>query len=176
MQTVRILAGFLFYLTRIIGVLYLVTCVYTAIVLSLVTATDLPNLPIRMYDNRFEILYPFTETPFLLGEWTRYFIIMMLGLLLVYGLFFWLLSNVFNSFRKTRLFTPKAVKRLRLFYVFNFVLPIAMLLFSIFTNNQDVQNILTIGMLHIILGVFAFFMAAILRQGLVLQEEQDLTL
>jgi hypothetical protein len=55
----------------------------------------------------------------------------------------------------------------------NVIVPVViMLLLLIF--KQEVEDIVRITFLHLIIGVFAFFMAAIFKQGLVLQEEQDL--
>jgi hypothetical protein len=41
--------------------------------------------------------------------------------------------------------------------------------------GSELVDIVRIIMLHLVIGVFAFFMAAIFRHGVVLQEEQDLT-
>jgi hypothetical protein len=101
-------------------------------------------------------------------------IIAMLTFLL-YGLFFWLLSDIFKTFRQPKLFTPSGVNRLKRFYVGNLTIPILMLL-VLAVSGDEVANLVSVTFLHMILGVFAFFMAAIFQQGLLLQEEQDLTL
>jgi hypothetical protein len=41
--------------------------------------------------------------------------------------------------------------------------------------RAELFDMIRIGVLHLVIGVFAFFMAAIFKQGLLLQEEQDLT-
>ena len=41
--------------------------------------------------------------------------------------------------------------------------------------GHEIIDILRITLLHLVIGVFAYFMAAIFKQGVHLQEEQDLT-
>jgi hypothetical protein len=84
-----------------------------------------------------------------------------------------LLSGVFHAFKQDRLFTKNGLLQLSRFYMVNVIVPVViMLLLLIF--KQEVEDIVRITFLHLIIGVFAFFMAAIFKQGLVLQEEQDL--
>jgi hypothetical protein len=40
----------------------------------------------------------------------------------------------------------------------------------------EIRDTVMLMFLHAVIGVFAFFMAAIFKHGLLLQEEQDLTL
>ena len=56
----------------------------------------------------------------------------------------------------------------------NLIVPFVFLaLIAVF--GEEMIDIVRIILLHLVIGVFAFFMAAIFKQGLVLQEEQDLT-
>ena len=91
-----------------------------------------------------------------------------------YGLFLWLLSGVFHAFKQTKIFTRKGVLQLSRFYMINLIVPFVFLaLIAVF--GEEMIDIVRIILLHLVIGVFAFFMAAIFKQGLVLQEEQDLT-
>jgi hypothetical protein len=174
MKSVRMVANILYYLTRVAAVLYLLTAAYTLVVVVLWAMGA--NAPINVHDNRFEIYYPFTKAPFLLGDNTNAYMTMMVCIISFYGVFLWLLSNVFNAFRQTKLFTPKGVMRLSRFYITNLTIPIISLIAALLFYHEAVSDILMITFLHGIIGIFAFFMAAIFKQGLVLQEEQDLTL
>ncbi|WP_337044987.1 DUF2975 domain-containing protein [Emticicia sp. 17c] len=91
----------------------------------------------------------------------------------LYGLFFLLSSNVFKVFFQPKLFSQWGVRQLQLFYVANLCLPaLTIMLASIFSLVDDIAIILIV--LHFILGVFAYFLSAIFKQGLKLQNEQDL--
>lgn len=174
MKSVRIVANILYYLTRVAAIIYVVTAVYMLIVLLL--SVSGAAAPINVEDDRFEIYYPFTTRPFLLGDYTGPFLVTMILLISFYALFLWLLSNVFKTFRQARLFTQASVKRLSRFYVTNFTLPALSLIAAILFYQEAAGDIAMITFLHIVIGIFAFFMAAIFKQGLLLQEEQDLTL
>jgi len=169
MNIVRVVSALLFYVFRILAIAYLITSVYAAVALLPVT-----GLSSRVQaDTRFEIYYPLTQIPFLLGENTAAFITEMLLGIGLYGLFFWLLSNVFSTFRQTKLFTEKGIQHLTWFYRLNFLVPSGvLLLLSVLSTVEQVMIMLVV--LHGLLGVFAFFMAAIFRQGVHLQNEQDL--
>src|SRR5215216_2212791 len=121
MRSVRIVANILYYLTRVAAIIYVVTAVYTLVVVLL--SVSGAAAPINVENGGFEIYYPFTTTPFLLGDYNNSFLTMMILLISFYGLFLWLLSNVFNTFRQTKLFTPAGVRRLSRFYVTNLIVP-----------------------------------------------------
>ena len=174
MKSVRIVANILFYLTRVAAVLYLITAVYSLLVIVLHAAGA--NAPMVAEEGRFEIYYPFTTAPFLLGDYNNAYLSMMILVISFYGVFLWLLSNVFNAFRQPRLFTPKGVMRLSRFYITNLTVPVACLIAALLFYREAVSDVMMLTFLHLIIGIFAFFMAAIFRQGLALQEEQDLTL
>lgn len=177
MKTVRFVATILFYLTRILASLYLISFVYSAVVLFLSFQSDVTWNPIVMTaDNGFEILYPFTDAPFLLGEYTKLFILEMLLGIGLYGVFLWLLSDVFLAFRQPKLFTSDSVKKLSRFYIVNLTIPgIVFLILSLFSDfSEERSDMVMLTVLHFIIGIFIFFMASIFKQGVELQNEQDL--
>jgi hypothetical protein len=176
MKSVRLLAGILYYLSRILSVIALSITVYATVVVLLYEMDSSLTLPIRVLGNgSFQLFLPFTKTTFLLGDYTASYLVSYLMIMAFYGLFLWLLADVFHAFKQPRLFTPSGVKRLSRFYLTNIIVPfVFILLLTIFGN--ELQDIVRITLLHLVIGVFAYFMAAIFKQGLVLQEEQDLTL
>ena len=177
MKTVRSIASLLFILTRAFAIGYLLTGVYVSGVLLFRADSTGSSGWFRVLDNgSFQILYPFTEAPFLLGDNTTAFLTMMLSVIFFYGFFMWLLSSVFNTFRRKKLFTAPGVSRLSKFYLLNLIVPVVAVLIVAVLYNEILGDILMLTFLHLIIGIFAYFMAAIFRQGLLLQEEQDLTL
>jgi len=127
-------------------------------------------------DGGFIIFYPFTHKTFLLGDYNSSYLTMMIVLLSFYSLFLWLLCRVFYAFKQQKLFTHASVIKLSRFYITNLVLPPLCLMIAILFYREMAGDFLVICLLHLVIGVFAFFMAAIFKQGLILQEEQDLTL
>jgi hypothetical protein len=174
MKTVKVIAKALFYITRLVAFLYFIVTAYALLIVLFSLLTSADNLPITVFDNKnFTIYYPFSEKAFLLGEYSSSYLVPTLLTIIFYGLFLWLLSGVFHAFKQDRLFTKNGLLQLSRFYMVNVIVPVViMLLLLIF--KQEVEDIVRITFLHLIIGVFAFFMAAIFKQGLVLQEEQDL--
>ncbi|MCX2479388.1 hypothetical protein OQY15_09830 [Pedobacter sp. MC2016-15] len=170
MKTVRIISTILEITTRILAAGYFFSFLLSVTAFSTGWSLNLIN------DNRrFEICYPFTQTPYLLGEYNDGYILIFVLLLGLYSLFFFLVGNVFAVFSKPKLFTAYGVRQLRLFYLGNLVLPLASaILVSIFYDMESPAEILIT--LHIILGVFSYFMAAIFKEGYQLQTENDLIL
>lgn len=176
MNAVRSIAGILHYLSRIISIIVLFVALYATVVILLHLNNPSSKLPFRVLDNgSFQLFFPFTKSPFLLGDYTTSFLVSNLLIITFYGLFLWLLADVFHAFKQPRLFTPSGVLRLSRFYITNLIVPfVFILLLSVFGN--ELLDMVRITLLHLVIGVFAYFMAAIFKQGLVLQEEQDLTL
>jgi len=169
MKSVRIFSKVLFYLARTLAFIYLAIFVYASISSFAHTA----SFQVVEHNTRFEIYYPFTDTPFLLGYNTMGYINTMLMVFGLYALFFYLLSNVFLTFSQAKLFTKKGLQHLKHFYLSNFFLPImALLIASIISEVEGAAEALVA--LHLLLGIFAYFIAAIFQQGLKLQHEQDL--
>ena len=93
--------------------------------------------------------------------------------LTLYGFFFWLVSNLFSVFSKPKLFTVLNLQQLKRFYLFNWLVPFpAIIISSFFVETESALWLLAV--VHGILGVFAWMVAAIFKQGLQLQNEQDL--
>ena len=176
MKTVRLTASILYYLSRTGALLYALTAGYATMIVLFLTASPPPDwLPIKIADDQFVILFPFTDAPFLLGDYTREFLSIMLLVTWGYAIFLLLLSEVFNTFKQQRLFTTGSVSRLSIFYITNLTVPFIILIVFLIIG-LEVRDLVVITFLHAVIGVFAFFMAAIFKQGLLLQEEQDLTL
>ncbi|WP_417444187.1 DUF2975 domain-containing protein [Joostella sp.] len=167
MQRSIIISKVLYYISRVLGGIYLITGLYG--LFSWVTNTHLLTK-----NQQTIITYPFTEESFLiLDSNTTYLIFSFLIPVLAYGLFFWLLSNVFKVFYQDKLFTAENIAHLRRFYLVNIFLPTALTIFTSFFTQIDRELSLII-VLHLVLGVFVFFMSEIFNQGLNLQNEQDL--
>ena len=169
MKLTRIIATIGLFLSRIISIIYFASglLLMSSIIFKLPTLKHLPG-------NDFIILYPFTSQTFLLGsEFSGRYISEMVLIILFYGSFFLLLSNVFKTFRQKKLFTAQGVKNLKLFYIINlFVCPVLFTILSIYSIEDYPYFAIIIG--HVILGVLVFFIAAIFEQGLNLQHDQDL--
>ncbi|MDX6188655.1 DUF2975 domain-containing protein [Flavobacterium sp. Fl-318] len=169
MKTTHLVSKILFYITRFLAVLYFALAAYSA--LALTTGWF---LNFREGGKYFQICYPFTNHPLMLGDYnTPYIIFEFLSPLSLYGLFFLLISNVFKVFFQPKLFTQNGITHLRQFYLANLFIPgIVILLSSIFVSLDNEVAIFIV--LHFMLGIFAYFLAAIFKQGLSLQNEQDL--
>ncbi len=174
MAQVRILARILFYLARAVSILSILIAVYALLVLGISAVWPGANMPIaRSAENNFVIFYPFTKIPFLLGEYNISYLATTFLALTFYILFLWMLSDVFHAFKQERIFSRKGVLQLTRFYLVNLMGPLLIMLVLV-AFRQEIQDIIRITFLHLIIGVFAFFMSAIFKQGVILQEEQDL--
>ncbi|MDB5231237.1 MAG: hypothetical protein JWN76_2042, partial [Chitinophagaceae bacterium] len=126
------------------------------------------------------IMYPFSEKPFLLGDNTVGYIATAISAFLLYAIFCWLLAMVFKTFLLKKLFTPENAAVLRRFYLFNFILPVLLLAINLLANKSfarySLSDFIMIIFLHWVIGIFAFFMATIFKQGVRLQNEQDFTI
>lgn len=170
MKRVKFIAAILYYITRVIAISYLLATGYSLV--SLLTRWSYGTKDNGKY---FSIYYPFTQSPFLNGENTwAYKIFNFLLPIGFYGIFFLLVSNVFLIFKQPKLFTVYGIKQLRYFYLVNiFVPPLTIVSASIFAGNIE-ESLEWVAVIHFFLGVFAYFLAAIFKQGLHLQNEQDL--
>jgi len=169
MKSVKIIASFLDKIVKIVAIGYLVTAFYT--LLNCVFKGPFFEI---LEHNRFAINFPFSQTHFLLGsEYTFEYVAEMVIGIGLYGFFFWVLSNVFKTFKQERLFTPKGLKYLKQFYIFNLILYPVFALIWAFVSKEDFPFFAMI-IAHTIMGIFIYFMAAIFEQGVNLQGEQDL--
>jgi hypothetical protein len=174
MKPARIVANILFYVSRFFSVLFLIITLYALAILLLSAISDSSWIPIEIESTHFKIFFPFTRTTFLLGDYTAAYLITNLFTIAFYALFLWLLSGVFHAFRQQKLFTKRGVTRLSQFYMTNLAAPVVFVALLLFWREES-SDIARIILLHLVIGIFAFFMAAIFKQGLLLQEEQDLT-
>lgn len=169
MQTVKFISRILYYASCLMSVVFFWMAFNS--IISLSTGSWLKLSEDKKY---FKVCFLFTQKTYLGGVYNMPYILFDFLLpMLLYGLFFLLLRNVFKQFYQRRIFTQKGVTHLTRFYNGNFIVPsIAVLLSTVFSEVDEAVWIL-IGF-HFILGVFAFFLAAIFKQGLYLQNEQDL--
>ena len=170
MTHVKITAKVLFYLSRIMTLIYLTVFLYALISLEIFPGS------VSTHDagRQFIIHFPSTRIPFLLGFYNPVYIwIEFLPIFILYALFFLLLSYVFNVFTQDRLFTYKGYQYLRLFYLANMIIPLMMLILTELFSEANFDAWAIVG-LYMLLSVFIFFMSAIFKQALVIQDEQDL--
>jgi len=168
MKQTKIVAKTFYIISRVLAICYFATTLYSAFCILTGIGTGLVK------ENRLHIFYPFTSKTFLIAENIPHYIIFSFFLPLgLYSIFFWLVSNVFRAFLKPTLFTSQNVVHLKRFYGFNLIVPIlATVIGSFFVLIEDF--ILALVVVHFILGVFTYFLAAIFNQGIGLQNEQDL--
>lgn len=169
MNKVKIISRLLFYITRLLALVYFAMALHS--IIALVTKW---SLHFKDGEKYFQVSFPFSNTVYLVGDYNLPYIIFdFLMVLIFYGLFFLLVSNVFKVFFQPRLFTEYSIKHLKIFYLANLIIPVlAVLAAAIFTQVDKEVTVLIL--LHFILGIFAYFLAAIFKQGLNLQKEQDL--
>ena len=169
MGRTKIVARFFSIISHILAVGYLATVIYSAVCLSSKWSTT------PYGDGKFlHINFPFSQTPFLnVDNNANYIFFSFLLPLTLYGFFFWLVSNLFSVFSKPKLFTVLNLQQLKRFYLFNWLVPFpAIIISSFFVETESALWLLAV--VHGILGVFAWMVAAIFKQGLQLQNEQDL--
>ncbi len=169
MNNVKLISRILFYLTRFLGIFYFSTAAY-----SMISLTTGWSLHFREDKKYFQVRFPFSETAFLNGDYNLIYIVFEFLLpLALYGLFFYWLSNVFRVFFQPKLFTASSIKHLKRFYLGNFLIPGVMVILVGLLTQMDKEAVIVV-VLHAIIGVFAYYLAAIFKQGLNLQNEQDL--
>ena len=174
MTTARYIANILFHISRVAAILLSSVVIYALIVILLSLYSHASWLPMEVTGNRFQIFYPFTKKTFLLGDYTASYLVTNFVTIAFYGLFLWFLSRVFHAFRLKKLFTTRSVNWLSRFYMTNLIAPFLFLIVLAIWPEES-SDMIRIIFLHLVIGIFAFFMAAIFKQGLLLQEEQDLT-
>ena len=169
MNSVKIISRGLYFICLLLASVYLLS-----VLVSLVAFVTGWGYEAINNGSRFAIKYPFTRTNFLLGESAvSYKLFNFLAPITFFGLFFLSLSKVFNHFTKDKLFTQDGVVKMRQFYLLNLIVPgVLLLLQTIFGKMEEGFDVLTVVLF--ILGIFAFFLAAIFKQGVKLQNDQDL--
>ncbi|MFY7816426.1 MAG: DUF2975 domain-containing protein [Chryseobacterium taeanense] len=169
MNQSKSISKILYYLCILFSAGYLLTFIYSGVCLL----TGFAVTPYKE-DLYLHINYPFTEQPFLNIENNYpYILFSFLLVLLTYGIFFWLSAKVFNVFFQKKLFTEENILRLKRFYIYNIFFPLPIVIIS--SLFVEVESIIWgLVFIHFMLGIFCFFLANIFKQGLHLQNEQDL--
>ena len=163
------LSYYLFYLTRMASLSILLLIGFFLI--SLLTHNY------QMINGQFQMAIPFLPETFIKGFY-RLNILVTITLVMVFIMvFFYLLSNIFKTFKAPKLFTGKAIKQLNYFGLLNLVAaPLLFLIIDfLIMEKQQIGNILNY-LLTFILGIFLLFIAAIFKQGHQVQNENDLTI
>jgi len=169
MNQTKIISQILYYICFVLAIGYLLTAVYS--ILCLITGFSITPYKENVY---FHINYPFTEKPFLNIENNYSYILFSFLLVLIsYGIFFWLSAKVFKVFFQSKLFTKENIIHLKRFYVYNIFFPLPIVVIANFF--VEVESIIWgLVFIHLMLGIFCLFLANIFKQGLHLQNEQDL--
>ncbi|UZT97894.1 DUF2975 domain-containing protein [Chryseobacterium fluminis] len=159
----------LFYLCTLLSAGYLTTFLYSVFCLL----TGFAVIPYKK-DHYLHINYPLTGKPFLNIENNfPYIILSFLLVLLTYGIFFWLSAKVFRVFFQSKLFTEGNIIHLKRFYIYNIFFPLPLVIIATFFVEVE-SFIWGLVFIHFMLGIFCYFLANIFKQGLHLQNEQDL--
>ncbi|SMO90970.1 Protein of unknown function [Chryseobacterium rhizoplanae] len=169
MNQTKIISKILFYICSVLSAGYLITFVYSLFCL-------ISGFAVTSYkEGKFlHINYPFTEQPFLNIENNySYMIFSFLSVLITYGIFFWLSARVFKVFFQQKLFTQENIIQLKKFYLYNIFIPLPMVIIANFFVEVE-SMIWGLVFIHFMLGIFCLFLANIFKQGLHLQNEQDL--
>ncbi|WP_449398959.1 DUF2975 domain-containing protein [Chryseobacterium wanjuense] len=169
MNQTKIISKTLYCICFILAAGYLLTFLYSLFCLA-------TGFGVTSYkENQFlHINYPFTEQPFLNIENNYPYIIFSFLLVLIsYGIFFWFSAKVFKVFFQPKLFIQENIKQLKRFYLYNIFVPLPIVIIASFF--VEVESIIWgLVFIHFMLGIFCLFLANIFKQGLHLQNEQDL--
>ena len=159
-------------------------CNLCVIALSLVFIFILISLVFKNYTlsgaNEFSMEIPLTNS-FIKSNYTEitlsFFMTSMILFLLYYGVFFYLLRSIFKAFRSEKIiFTKKTLGFIRKFALLNIFLPPMGILAAYFIKNEIDFEIIMQGGLLVLLGIFCLFVVAVFNEGILLQEETDLTI
>jgi hypothetical protein len=165
----KTIGKFLSVLSRILGIITMCLVIYS--LFCLVTGL---NTSLYGEGKYLHINYPFTDRPLMNIDYNASYIVFSFLLpLSLYAIFFWLLGSLFIVFAKTKLFTHDNLRKLKQFYVFNGFAPILSLIIGLLFVEIEI-GIWLLLLLHLVLAIFSWFIAQIFKQGLQLQNEQDL--
>ncbi|WP_106916565.1 DUF2975 domain-containing protein [Chryseobacterium aurantiacum] len=169
MNQTKVISKILFYICSLLSAGYLIMVLYSLVCLI----TGFAITPYK--EGRFlHINFPFTEQPFLNIENNYPYILFSFLLVLIsYGIFFWLSAKVFRVFFQSTLFNRENILQLKKFYLYNIFIPLPLVIIASFF--VEVESIVWgLVFIHFMLGIFCLFLANIFKQGLHLQNEQDL--
>ncbi|WP_024768315.1 DUF2975 domain-containing protein [Aquimarina macrocephali] len=162
------LSTLLFYVTRVTAIGYGVFLLFIAF--AMVT-----NSFLNISGNNFQIKIPYTDSV-IKGVYEINTFASIIVFFFFYASFFYVLSLVFETFKAETLFSKNAIKHLTYFTIINLFFPVLYGSIQLLIFQGGNFNDLYAVFLHIILGVFALFIATIFRQGVQLQEENELTI
>ncbi|MEG0926232.1 DUF2975 domain-containing protein [Chryseobacterium sp.] len=169
MNQTKVISKILFYICSLLSAGYLIMVLYSLVCLI----TGFAITPYK--EGQFlHINFPFTEQPFLNIENNYPYILFSFLLVLIsYGIFFWLSAKVFRVFFQSTLFNRENILQLKKFYLYNIFIPLPLVIIASFF--VEVESIVWgLVFIHFMLGIFCLFLANIFKQGLHLQNEQDL--
>lgn len=162
------LSFYLFYITRIFSIVIGVLLLF--IIFSFVTGNY------NLNEGRFAINISFLEVA-IKGFYKFNIIATISTTLLLYTVFFYLLSLIFKTFKAKILFTEIAIKRLNIFALFNLVgTPFFFVIIHFVIMKHKTFRDLPTYILHLLLGIFILFIVAIFKRGYKVQSENDLTI
>jgi hypothetical protein len=169
MNQTKIISRVLYYLCLVLAAGYILTALYSVFCL----VTGFATTPYK--ENTYlHINLPFTGQPFLNIENNYpYILFSFMTVLIIYGIFFWLSAKVFKVFFQTKLFTEKNIVHLKRFYIYSIFFPLPIVIIASFFVEVE-SMIWGLVFIHFMLGIFCLFLANIFKQGLHLQNEQDL--
>ncbi len=169
MKQTKFISRSLHYLCYFLAIIYVGTFIYS--LFCLITGYGITDYDQSIY---LQINYPFTNRPFLnVDNNPSYITFSFLLPLLLYVIFFLLAARLFRVFFQQKLFTEGNIVELRRFYIYNIFAPLPIVIVaSIFVPIEPAIWYLVF--MHFILGIFSLFFANIFKQGLQLQNEQDL--
>lgn len=130
--------------------------------------------------NEFSMEIPLTNS-YIKSDYTQitltFLMTSMIIFFIYYGIFFYLLRLIFKAFSMEKvIFTKKTLGYIRNFAQLNIFLPPLGIIAAYFIKNGiDFEAIMQGGLL-VLLGVFSLFVVAVFKEGIVLQEETDLTI
>lgn len=130
--------------------------------------------------NEFSMEIPLTNS-YIQSDYTQitltFLITSMIIFFIYYGIFFYLLRLIFKAFSKERvIFTKTTLGYIKKFALLNIFLPPLGIIAAYFIKNGiDFETIMQ-GALLVLLGIFSLFVVAVFNEGILLQEETDLTI
>lgn len=126
-------------------------------------------------EGNFSMAIPLTGMQ-IKGVYSVFTLVSILTTLSFYIVFVYLLSLIFKVFTHEPLFTADAVVYLRYFILYNLLGPlVAVVGVSLFLGELSFDQVM-VWVLHSIIALFAAFISAIFKKGVVLQEENNLTI
>jgi len=163
------LSHFLFYISRL--------CTIASITLIAFILISLFVGNYEIVNNQFQISLPIFSSTFIRAAYQPQHIITITLVMLFFSIFFYLVSNIFKTFKEPKLFTDSAIKQLNYFAFLNLIVaPLLFLTIDFFImEKQQIGNIFNY-LLTFLLGIFLLFIAAIFKQGYQVQHENDLTI